>query len=345
MWAIIATWRMAAEGLGEAAKLLSSGENGGNALVKAITMVEDFPYYKSVGYGGLPNENGIVELDAAYMNGNTLAVGAVASVHDIANPVLVAKKLSEYPVNSFLVGLGAEEFAVKEGFTRKTMLTERAKQHYQKRLRELKDQEFKIYNEQQKTAAIKTPSEPQVNTSINNQKLKAYSGHDTVAAICLDSNGSMYAATSTSGLFMKKHGRVGDSPICGAGFYVDSEIGGAGATGLGEDLMKGAISYQITSLLKQGLSAQEACETAVFELDSKLKKRQGNAGDISVVALDKNGNFGAATNIDTFSFAVATSSQPLSIYLCKNEGSHTKFSPADKAWLDAYQKRIHEPIL
>ncbi|MDR0484625.1 MAG: N(4)-(beta-N-acetylglucosaminyl)-L-asparaginase [Alphaproteobacteria bacterium] len=316
MWAIIATWRMSAEGLAEATKLLEKGEKGDKALVKAITMVEDFPYYKSVGYGGLPNENGIVELDAGFMNGDTLAVGAVASVHDIANPVLVAQKLSEYSVNSFLVGEGAEEFAIKEGFARKTMLTERAKQHYQKRLSELK-----------------------------NQELKAYIGHDTVAGICLDTSGSMYSATSTSGLFMKKHGRIGDSPICGSGFYVDSEIGGAGATGLGEDLMKGATSYEIVSLMKQGLTAQQACDIAVNELDSKLKKRQGKAGDISVVALSKNGDFGVATNIDTFSFVVATSNHPLAIYLCEKDGIHTKYRKADKEWLEAYQKRIHEPIL
>ncbi|MDR2008837.1 MAG: N(4)-(beta-N-acetylglucosaminyl)-L-asparaginase [Alphaproteobacteria bacterium] len=316
MWAIIATWRMAAEGLAEAANLLSKGEHGGQALVKAITMVEDFPFYKSVGYGGLPNENGIVELDAAYMDGNTLSVGAVASTHDIANPVLVAQKLSEYPVNSFLVGEGAEEFATKNGFARKTMLTDRAKQHYQKRLNELKSQE-----------------------------LKAYTGHDTIAAICLDTSGSMYAATSTSGLFMKKHGRVGDSPICGSGFYVQSEIGGVGATGLGEDLMKGAISFQITMLMKQGLSVQQACETAVNDLDTLLKKKRGQAGDISVVALDKNGDFGVATNIDTFSFVVATARSPLSIYLCERDGVHTKYRIADKEWLDAYQKRIHEPIM
>jgi isoaspartyl peptidase/L-asparaginase-like protein (Ntn-hydrolase superfamily) len=317
MWAVIATWRMAAEGISEAAAMLKAGKPGGEAIVKAVTMVEDYPYYKSVGYGGLPNENGIVELDAAYMDGDTLAVGAVAAVRDIKNPVLVAKLLSENEVNSFLVGEGAEEFAVRHGFERKTMLTERAVQHYNKRRRELEKE----------------------------RGLKAYDGHDTVAVVCLDLKGRMFAATSTSGLFMKKHGRIGDSALSGSGFYVDSEIGGAGATGLGEDLMKGCISYEIVRLMKEGMAPQQACDCAVKELDAQLRRRRKKAGDISVVAMNKEGVWGAATNIDTFSFAVVSQTQKTAVYLCEQSEGGTRYKEAGQEWLDAYERRIKEPIV
>src|SRR5699024_448156 len=120
----------------------------------------------------------------------------------------------------------------------------------------------------------------------------------TVGMVCLDETGKMTAATSTSGLFMKKKGRIGDSPIIGSGFYVDSQIGGASATGLGEDLMKGCISYTIVQLMEMGMHPQKACEKAVFDLDLKLKQRRGQAGDLSVIAMNCKGEFGVATNID-----------------------------------------------
>ena len=105
---------------------------------------------------------------------------------------------------------------------------------------------------------------------------------------------------------MKKRGRVGDSPLSGSGFYVDSEVGGASATGLGEDLMKGCISYEIVRLMKEGYHPQEAADKAVEDLNEELKRRRGKAGDLSVVCLNNKGEFGVATNIDGFSFSVMT---------------------------------------
>ena len=230
MWGMIATWRMAVEGITKGSEMLKNHGNAGDAIETAIREVEDFPYYKSVGYGGLPNEEMEVELDAAFMDGDTLDIGAVAAIRDFANPVSIARRLSHEKVNSLLVAEGAEKFAHKEGFERKNMLTDRAKAHYRKRVKEM------------------------------TQTLKPYSGHDTVGMVCLDEQGKMTAATSTSGLFMKKKGRVGDSPIAGSGFYADSKIGGASATGLGEDLMKGCISYEIVRLMGEGLHPQEGCK-------------------------------------------------------------------------------------
>ncbi|WP_035287747.1 N(4)-(beta-N-acetylglucosaminyl)-L-asparaginase [Clostridium sp. KNHs214] len=314
-WAIIATWRMAVEGITKACKSLEDKAPAGDAIEEAISMVEDYPFYKSVGYGGLPNENGEVELDAAYMDGDTLSIGAVAGIRDFKNPISIAKKLSDERFNCFLVGTGADEYAHKNGFERVNMLTDRAKMHYKKRVKETVE-----------------------------KGLSPYDGHDTVGMIALDANGSMASGTSTSGLFMKRKGRVGDSPVCGSGFYVDSEVGGATATGLGEDLMKGCISYEIVRLMKDGCTPQEAADKAVEDLNEKLIKKRKKAGDLSVVCLNNKGEFGVATNIDGFSFSVATDSKEPTVYVCKNVDGKTTYEVASQEWLDAYTKRITSPI-
>ena len=226
MWGIIATWRMALEGVEKAEKMLQEGQDAGDAIEAAVREVEDFPFYKSVGYGGLPNEEMEVELDAAYMDGDTLDIGAVAAIKDFANPVSIARRLSKESANNLLVGAGAEKFDHKEGFERKNMLN----------------------------GSCADPL-PQPQKELVQSELKPYSGHDTVGMVCLDKNGKMTSAMSTSGLFMKKQGRVGDSPISGSGFYVDSKVGGASATGLGEDVMKGCVSYEIVRLMAEGLAS------------------------------------------------------------------------------------------
>lgn len=315
MWGIIATWTMAKEGVIHAGESLEQGKDAGNTIVQAIKEVEDFPYYKSVGYGGLPNEDGIVELDAGYMNGDSLDIGAVMALQDIANPILVAKELSQYPINSILTSTGARKYALENHFKEKQMLSDRAAIHYHNRKKELKDQD-----------------------------IKPYDGHDTVGMVCLDTKGTITSATSTSGLFMKKSGRLGDSPIVGSGFYSDSAIGGASATGLGEDLMKGCISYEIVRLMKEGKHPQVACEIAVQELHQKLVEKRGTAGDISVVAMDCNGQWGAATNIDGFSFVVATKNSKPTVYRTKNIDGICVHEKASQEWLDTYMKTRMAPL-
>lgn len=315
MWGIIATWRMAFEGVEKAKDLLKSNGQASDAIEIAIKEVEDCPYYKSVGYGGLPNEEMEVELDAAYMDGDTLDIGAVAAMKNIANPISVARRLSKEKVNNILVGDGAFQFAKKEGFENKDMLSDRAKIHYRNRVKE-----------------------------IQTQDMKPYDGHDTVGMVCLDHYGKMTAATSTSGLFMKKKGRVGDSPIIGSGFYVDSRIGGASATGLGEDLMKGCISYEVVRLMKEGMHPQAACEKAVNSLDHELKERRGQSGDLSVIAMNYKGEWGVATNIEGFSFVVATKNQEPIVYLTKNIDGKCIHEKASQEWLDNYMKTRMAPL-
>lgn len=315
MWGIIATWTMAVEGINKASDILQQHGSAGDAIETAIMEVEDFPFYKSVGYGGLPNEEMEVELDAAYMDGTTLDIGAVAAMKDFANPIRIARKLSYEKVNNFLVGEGAEKYAHKEGFERKNMLTDRAKIHYKNRVKEVAELE-----------------------------IKPYSGHDTVGMVCLDKQGNMTAATSTSGLFMKKKGRVGDSPVSGSGFYVDSEIGGASATGLGEDLMKGCVSYEIVRLMKEGKHPQDACQIAVAQLDKELCKRRGSSGDLSLIAMNRKGEWGVATNIDGFSFAVASETQKSIVYLTKLVDGKNVHEVASQEWLDTYMATRTAPL-
>ncbi len=314
-YGMIATWRMAYDGVASMTEALKNGEGAGTALVEAIKQVEDYPFYKSVGYGGLPNEECILEMDAAYMDGDTFDIGAVAGIQDVKNPIAVAEALSHERFNSFLVGAGATKFAKQAGFDCRNMVTARAKRLWELRLEE-----------------------------IQKHNLSPYDGHDTVGAVALDLNKKMVAGTSSSGLFMKKSGRVGDSPLSGSGFYVDSEIGGATATGLGEDLMKGCLSYEIVRLMGTGMHPQDAADQVVYGFSDLLEKRKGKAGAFSLVCMNKNGEWGVATNVE-FSFVVATEKEAAEIYLAyPAENKTTKIEVADKAWLDAYEARIKKPV-
>lgn len=306
MWTIAATWRMALEGVTEAGKNLDQSGHASDAVELAAKAVEDNQWYKSVGYGGLPNEEMDVELDAGFMDGDTMDIGAVAGIHDFANPISIAHRLSHEDTNCILAAQGAERFASHEGFERKNMLTERAKRLYHEKVEE-----------------SHTTQNP-------------YKGHDTVGIVAVDQQGSIAAGTSTSGLFLKRPGRIGDSPIVGSGFYADSTVGAACATGLGEDLMKGCISYEIVRRMKNGESVQEACDHAVSELNQKLIQCRGKAGDLSVVAVDKAGNFGAATNIDGFSFVAAREGEEPVVYVTHAENGHTSYEKASEEWLAEY---------
>lgn len=305
---------MARYAIEEGDKMLKANADAADAIETAIKMVEDYPYYKSVGYGGLPNEHGEVELDGAFMDGKTLSVGAVAGVKRVKNPISVARLLSNYCFNNILVGKGAEEYAFSHGFEPYEMLTDRAKQHYEKRLRDMKE-----------------------------KNLSAYDGHDTVGMVALDASGHMCAGTSTSGLFMKKRGRVGDSPFIGSGFYVDEKVGGCVATGVGEDIMKGCLSYEIVQQMKRGKSPMQAASEAVEAFNAELIERRGKAGAISVVCINNQGEFGVGTNVD-FSFAVTNENMEPTVYTASMKDGKTVYEKASEDFLEAYYKRIKAPI-
>lgn len=293
---MIATWEMAYNGLQKQYMDLCNGSKSiDECIIDAVNDVENNPGFRSVGYGGLPNIDCKVQLDASYMQGDTLKVGALASLQDFSNPVNIAYKLKDEQFNSFLVGEGANIYAAKHGFKQKDMLTAESIKDYQERKRLVEEED-----------------------------LSPYSGHDTVCILGMSNEGSISVGTSTSGLFMKENGRVGDSPLSGSGFYANSEYGACAATGLGEDIMKTCISYDVVSKMKQGLNAQQAAETAVKEASEQLITKYGKCGDISIVCCDANGTYGAASNIKDFTYVVFSSEQEPTVYSVNIDGTHTK---------------------
>ena len=275
MYAIIGTWKMCFDGLSEAMALLAGGACAGDAVEHAIVRVEDEPGYTSVGFGGLPARDGHVLLDAGYMDGNALRYGGIMAAESIKNPIRAARLLCGRTTNCLLAGRGAEQFALSAGLPMRDMRTEASTARWREAMQALRDE---------------TP-------------LDAYRGHDTVCVLALDSAGRMVAGTSTSGLFLKEPGRVGDSPIVGSGFYCDARYGAAAATGLGEDVMRGCLSYEIVSLMRRGAGAQEACEEALRGLVDRKHVLGEDPGSISLIALSSQGDFGASTTLDVFPFA------------------------------------------
>lgn len=277
MFAIIGTWKMCLNGLREAQALLASGRPAGDAVERAIVCVEDEPDYTSVGYGGLPGADGRVTLDAAYMDGQLLRVGAVMSVENVRNPIRLARALCGRTTDCVLAGRGAEQAAIGMGLPLRDMRTEASLRRWREAV----------------SAPAHTPD--------------AYRGHDTVCVLALDGEGRMCAGTSTSGLFMKAPGRVGDSPMPGSGYYCDAQYGAAAATGLGEDIMRGCLAYEAVSLMRRGAAPDVACREALDSLTKRKLSLGEDAGSISLIALSPDGGFGAATTLDCFPFVTATS--------------------------------------
>ncbi|BES63588.1 N(4)-(beta-N-acetylglucosaminyl)-L-asparaginase [Gottschalkiaceae bacterium SANA] len=307
-YGMIATWKMAYEGVLEGTEKLRKGKEVSEAVICTVESVENNPAYRSVGFGGLPNRLGQVELDAAYMNGENLSFGAVMAVKNIKNPIRVARHLSQFQRNNLLAGAGAEAFAAVYGYESTKLLTKESRQRW-------KDK---------------------VEAGFMAEKIEAYDGHDTVCVIGLDNRGRMGNGVSTSGLFMKQPGRVGDSPVIGSGFYCDSRVGAASATGVGEDIMKGCLSYQIVSLIKAGVNCQAACENVLFEHEADLKGRGIQPGSMSVIAMDKNGNFGGATTQKEFPFVVSREEMEATIFVAQNDGKVHRVIKATKEWKDNY---------
>ena len=275
MNAIISTWKMSFEGLKKAFEFLKGSHDVTEAIKIAINIVEDNPLYTSVGYGGLPNRQGDVELDAAFMNGSSGYYGGIMGVRGIANPIDAAIELSRRHLNCLLSGLGAEQFARINGFAFRNMLTPETK---------------KIWEEEISRQTLKSPD--------------AYRGHDTVCVIARKDR-DISAGVSTSGLFMKEPGRIGDSPIVGAGLYADSRIGAACGTGVGEDIIRGCLSYEAVRCIEQGMPAETACKETLKAYIARMDSKGFTVKDISLIAAGMDGSFGAATNIKNGEFIFA----------------------------------------
>ncbi len=268
---VIATWPFGKTAVTEAAKLLQQGKPALDAALAGAQAVEDDPKVTSVGYGGLPNSIGTVQLDACVMDGKSLACGGVAGVENVRHVAALARRVMERTPHVLLVGEGARLFAVQQDFPLETLHTPESLAEWEKR---------------------RPAAKP--------------SGHDTMTVLALDRSGSFAGACSTSGLAHKLPGRVGDSPLIGAGLYVDNAAGAAGATGVGEEIIRVGGSLLVWSALQAGRSAQEACELAVRKVNAAAVRRGVHPARVAFLALDARGRPGGACTAQTdFVYAVA----------------------------------------
>ena len=273
---VISTWQHGLAANKAAWNVLSKGGRALDAVEAGVRVSESDPKVMSVGLGGLPDRDGNVTLDACIMD-ETGDCGSVAFLKNIKNPISVARRVMEKTPHVMLVGEGALEFALKEGFKQEDLLTPEARAAWKK----------------WKTS--KKPYKPKVNIE----------NHDTIGLLAIDKKGNLSGACTTSGLAWKLHGRVGDSPIIGAGLYVDNEVGGAAATGVGEAVIKAVGSFLVVEFMRQGHSPADACRLAT----ERVIKKNPNWRDIQVgfIALDKQGKFGGYCIQHGFNYAVLDS--------------------------------------
>jgi N4-(beta-N-acetylglucosaminyl)-L-asparaginase len=260
----LSTWAHGKPANERAAEVFKGGGSLLDAVEKGINVPESDPTVMSVGYGGLPNAEGVVELDAAIMDGTRHRAGAVCSLHMIKNPVSVARLVMEKTRHTTLAGEGAFEFALKMGFEPQTLLTPESLKKWQ---------EWKA-NPQRKTFWL-TPE-----------------NHDTIGMVATDGKGHVVSGCSTSGLAWKIPGRVGDSPLVGCGVYADDNVGAASATGDGDLMTNYCTSVFIVHSMARGASPQEACMELLRHMVKTDPKNKG--GEVAVIAINTRGEIGAA---------------------------------------------------
>jgi len=253
--------------------VLRSGGDTLDATLAVVTKVEDDPNDNSVGYGGLPNEDGVVELDASVMHGPTRRGGAVGSIQKIKNPSLVAKVVMEKTNHVFIVGAGAERFAVAEGFEPMNLLTEKSRTAWLAWKASaspnwrpgLDSPEWK----EKLALLLDTPEKLAWRGWIEEMVLHPLTG--TINCLAVDAKGDISGTTTTSGLSWKIAGRVGDSPVLGAGLHVDNDVGAAGSTGRGEENIKISGAHTIVEMMRQGKSPTDACLEALHRVARNYK--------------------------------------------------------------------------
>ena len=269
---VLSTWNSGIPANDRAYQVLQEGGSVLDCVEKGVNIIESDPNNRTVGIGGFPDEEGHVTLDACIMD-ERQRCGSVAFLQHIENPVSVARKVMEDTRHVMLVGEGALNFALRNGFEKKVLLTEKTLAAWKKRKAEAK------------------LSEPEINVE----------NHDTIGLVARDAQGNLAGACTTSGVAMKIHGRVGDSPIIGAGLYVDNDVGAAAATGWGEAVLENAGSAMVVELMRHGRTPQQACE----EIVNRIAKKFENWKNIQVgfIALSKAGEIGAFAIQSGFSYA------------------------------------------
>lgn len=282
---VISTWAPNIKANAEAWKILGTGGRALDAVEAGVQIPEADPADMSVGYGGLPDRDGKVTLDACIMDekGNC---GAVMFLEQIMHPIKVARLVMEKTPHVQLVGEGALQFALQNGFKTENLLTPEAEKAWKNWLKNSK------YDPMTIPKLLEQRNEP---GQLNN--------HDTIGMIALDAAGNLSGACTTSGMAFKMRGRVGDSPVIGAGLYVDNEVGAATATGVGEEVVRTCGSHTVIELMRQGLSPEEACRRTVQRI---VKKRGAKAKELQVgyIAINNKGQFGGYALQKGFTYAV-----------------------------------------
>lgn len=270
---IISTWQHGMAANEAAWEVLKQGGSALDAVEIGVRVSELDPKVTSVGYGGFPDREGIVSLDACIMNeeGNC---GSVSFLQHIKTPISVARKVMELTPHVMLSGEGALQFALENGFEKEDLLTENARRRWEN---------WKKLN---------------TNMPVDQHN------HDTISMLAIDAKGELSGACTTSGMAFKHHGRVGDSPIIGAGLYVDNEVGAAGATGVGELVMKIVGSHSIVENMRHGYSPQEACEEVVKRALKRIPDARNQP--IYFIAINKEGETGAFGTNANFNYALYT---------------------------------------
>ncbi|MCY2985743.1 MAG: N(4)-(beta-N-acetylglucosaminyl)-L-asparaginase [Planctomycetota bacterium] len=276
----VATWNFGLSACKQSLETLNKTKSILDAIEMGIRVAEADTSVDSVGVGGAPNAHGVVQLDACFMDGETHKAGSVAALENYPHPISVARRVMEKTKHVLLVGSGAAEFAKKQGFEAKDILTSEQKKKWEKWLAE-----------QAKTARAADNAAPP--------------NHDTIALVGMDATGHIAGGCSTSGLAYKMPGRVGDSPILGSGLYVDGEIGAAGATGIGENVMRHCGSFLIVEFMRSGMEPTAACRAAIERIAKTEKKKPADL-HINFLAIDKQGRWGAAGTDQGYEIAVVT---------------------------------------
>ena len=286
------------EAMRQAWEILSGGGSALDAVEKGANVIEVDPDDHSVGYAGLPNEHGVVQLDASIMDGRTYSAGSVASLENIMNPSSVARLVMERTDHVMLVGPGALDFARSFGFEEVELLTPEAREIWLRWRERHSDSDDwgppEHLRGRSGEAGAGSDSREVGPMDLDLEGPDAFH-YGTTNVLAVDANGDIAGITTTSGLSWKLNGRIGDSPVIGAGLYVDNSVGAAGATGRGEDVIKSCASYYIVMRMREGRSPQEACEDAIEMIVDRYRAVGLDfIPSEKFVALNKAGEFGCA---------------------------------------------------
>ena len=301
---VISTWAPNAKANAEAWQILKKHGRALDAVEAGVKIPEADPEDMSVGYGGLPDRDGKVTLDACIMD-EFANIGAVMALEEIMHPVSVARLVMEKTPHVQLVGNGALLFALSQGFKQENLLTPKSEKAWKEWLKTSNYDPIVIPNIlEQKDPGKRSIPYPWPTAILN---------HDTIGMLAIDAKGNLSGACSTSGMAFKMQGRVGDSPIIGAGLYVDNEIGGATSTGVGEEVVRICGSHTVVELMRQGYSPEVACKKAVERI-IKLRGKKGLEVQVGFLAINKKGEFGAFSIQRGFNYCVQLDDKGSSIY-------------------------------